>query len=237
MTSDIALNSAAQQQQQNASPRNNGLPGLAEDFDDFLRLLTTQLQNQDPTQPMSTEEFTNQLVQFSQVEQSINTNTKLDELISLQGKDPLQEALGFIGNIASYEGSEFFFDGDNPSEIGYSLNNPAQETQIIIRDQFGTEVRRASGRTAPGAHGFSWDGTDNSGSPVQPGTYNVEVNAFDEEGNLVTTSTLVKGEVRGIENDGSQTFLLVGERAIPQSQILRIEQPEDLPANEDQATQ
>lgn len=238
MTTEAALNSALQNTQSNSrTSSNSDTVGLAEDFDDFLNLLTTQLQNQDPTEPLKTKEFTNQLVQFSQVEQSINMNSKLDELISLQQRDPLSTAASFIGKQASYEGSEFFFDGESPAELQYSLNNPSIDTQIVIRDQFGTEVYRTGGRTGAGAHDFEWDGTDMAGNPVGPGTYSVGVQAIDGDGNLVQTATLVKGLVRGIESDGNQTFLLIGERAIPQDLILRIENPDDIPTSEDQATQ
>lgn len=198
---------------------------LAQDFDDFLVLLTTQLQNQDPTAPLETEEFTNQLVQFSQVEQQISTNEKLDELIAFQLVDPLSDATDFVGLSVSYEGSEFFFDGDNSSDISYSLNDSAAETEIIISDEFGQEVFRASGRTSPGSHNFVWDGIDNQGTPVPPGTYQVEIEAVDRQGEDVFSATLVQGIVRGVETDGLNTFLLVGERAIPQSQVLRLEQP------------
>ena len=240
MSSDIALqNALSQQQVASGSSANNpdqAAVGLAEDFDDFLSLLTTQLQNQDPTEPMSTEEFTNQLVQFSQVEQQINSNQKLDDLIALQNQDPLQTATGFVGLRASFDGRKFFYDGDNPSRLSYSLNNPSEQTEITVLDQFGGEVYSTDGRTGAGAHEFIWDGTDNAGNPVEPGTYQIDVRAQTEDGDPVTTATLVSGRVRGIESDGQQTFLLVGERAIPQSQILRIEEPAKLPANEDEAT-
>ena len=231
MVSDVQLNQSVQTQTQQDQSQ------LISDFDEFLLLLTTQLENQDPTEPLSTEEFTNQLVQFSQVEQQIATNSKLDELISLQLTDPLSGASSFVGMIASYEGSEFYFDGENPSEMSYSLNNPSVDTQIIIRDEFGTEIYRESGRTGAGSHDFIWDGLDNNGDPVEPGTYNVTIDAIDADGNQVFNATLVKGEVRGIETDGLNTFLLIGERAVPQSQVLRLEQPsQNIDQDQDQAT-
>ena len=231
MVSDIGLNQAVQQQQ-SQSQTEADRSALAQDFDDFLTLLTTQLQNQDPTEPLSTEEFTNQLVQFSQVEQSINTNTKLDELIALQSVDPLTGAANLVGLTASYEGSEFFFNGEQDSKLSYSLNNSAVDTTVTVTDQFGLEVFSTSGKTAPGSHEFVWDGTDNNGDPVEPGTYRLEVESFGSDGEPVTTATLVNGTVRGIETDGLNTFLLIGERAVPQSQILRLEQP-DAPSGND----
>ena len=79
MVSDVTINSALNQQQKTESAKT----GLAEDFAQFLTLLTVQLQNQDPLSPMDTTEFTNQLVAFTGVEQQINTNQKLDSLVAM----------------------------------------------------------------------------------------------------------------------------------------------------------
>lgn len=98
MTADVTLTGAMNKAQ---TTQRQGLK-LAEDFDQFLNLLTTQLQNQDPLNPMDSNEFTNQIVQFSQVEQAINTNQKLDSLVSLQLASISGAALNYVGMDISY---------------------------------------------------------------------------------------------------------------------------------------
>ena len=108
MVSDVTVSGAVNNAQKTAQQA----VGLAEDFDQFLILLTTQLQNQDPLNPMDSTEFTNQLVQFSQVEQAINQNQKLDDLVSLQLGSVSSVALGYVGLDVNYISSDMNFDGD-----------------------------------------------------------------------------------------------------------------------------
>src|SRR3974390_2835673 len=82
-----------------------GAQGLAGNFNEFLKLLTTQLQNQDPLSPMDTNQFTQQLVQFSSVEQQINMNTQLSTLISLQQTAQTAQAASFIGATVTVNGA------------------------------------------------------------------------------------------------------------------------------------
>ena len=113
MVSDVTIGTALNQQANTAA----STASLAEDFSQFLQLLTIQLQNQDPLSPMETNEFTNQLVAFTGVEQQINTNQKLDSLVALQLGNSTGQALGYIGNDISYISSEFNYDGTNDVTI------------------------------------------------------------------------------------------------------------------------
>ena len=101
----------------NQNKTNSSTVKLADDFQQFLTLLTTQLQNQDPLSPMDSTEFTNQLVQFAQVEQSINSNQKLDDLVALQLSSISSVALGYVGMDISYISSDMHNDGTNPVEV------------------------------------------------------------------------------------------------------------------------
>ena len=141
-------------------------------FSDFLNLLTVQLQNQDPLSPMDSTEFTNQLVQFSAVEQQINANQKLDNLVALQLSNSLSSSQSFVGNDISYVSSELYFDG-SPSELRYSLPRAAQNATLRIFNEDGGLIYEEAVSGQPGAHTFSWDGRQLGGGVAPDGTYEV----------------------------------------------------------------
>ncbi len=223
MVSDVtvtgAINNAQKTQQQSAK--------LAEDFDQFLVLLTTQLQNQDPLNPMDSSEFTNQLVQFSQVEQSINTNQKLDDLVSLQLGSVSSVALGYVGLDVNYISSEMTYDGQTPVKISYALESEAYGAKVNVYNESGELVYSKAVDKTAGAHEFVWDGSHQGGGKVDAGTYSVSIDATDSEGKMIDTSTVVSGHVRGIESQNGVVYLLIGERAVPLGQVINA----TLPAN------
>ena len=139
MASDVTVNKAVQSQLKTL----NGNAQLAEDFDDFLRLLTTQLQNQDPLSPLDTNEFTSQLVQFAGVEQQINMNQKLNDLVSLGIGTSFSGALSYVGLDVSYLSSELNFDGSTPVKIDYAIDGVPKEAAVNIYDGTGALVRKA----------------------------------------------------------------------------------------------
>ncbi len=222
MTSDVTLSGTITKAQ------NTGQQSvkLAEDFSQFLTLLTTQLQNQDPLSPMDSTEFTNQLVQFSQVEQSINTNQKLDSLLSLQLASISSVALGYVGLDITYTSAEMNFDGTNDIDINYGLAEQASVAKVNIYAEDGTLVRSMDAPKSPGAQKVVWDGKDKNGNLMEPGTYSVKVDAANKDGKPITVSTAVSGNVRGIESQDGVIYLLVGERAIALSSVINASVPE-----------
>ena len=230
MVSDVTVGAALDAQSRTAAAQT----GLAEDFQQFLTLLTTQLQNQDPLSPMDTTEFTNQLVAFTGVEQQINTNQKLDDLVALQLNNAMGSALGYVGLDASYVSSEFFSDGETPVTINYALSGVAVDADLRILDENGTTVFETSAATAAGSHEFIWDGLDSFGNPVEPGTYTIQIDALDANDEAVSSSTVVEGRVRGVETQNGLIFLLIGERAVSVGNILNVSQP--APADDDTTT-
>lgn len=234
MTADVNLNTVLNQQQNTSQTRQQ----LSQDFDQFLILLTTQLQNQDPLSPMDTTEFTNQLVAFSGVEQQINTNEKLDSLVQLQLNNTFSSALGYVGLDVSYLGSEVTFDGETPTPINYALDSEAFEAKINIFDDQGNLIYDTDISGNTGAQEFVWDGTTNGGTIAAPGTYSVQIGALDIDGNAIGSTTVVTGQVRGVETQNGSIFVLVGERAVSVSNVLNaseprvFETPDDDPATE-----
>lgn len=195
---------------------------LGNDFDQFLTLLTTQLQNQDPLDPLDSTEFTNQLVQFSQVEQQIAQNERLEEIVGLQRASTINNAIGFIGKEVRYEGSQFSYDGSSELEMSYFLVENSAQTQISILDQSNNVIRSFSGSTAAGEHLLDWDGLDNDGNPVPPGQYELQVGAQDAEGRAVQTSSLVPGRVSGVEVIDGQVVLVMDDLIVGIDTILSV---------------
>lgn len=221
MVSDVTIQSALNQQQKTE----NAKTGLADDFSEFLTLLTVQLQNQDPLSPMDTTEFTNQLVAFTGVEQQINTNQKLDSLVALNLGNSFSSALNYVGKQASYVSSEFYHDGSNPSTVKYALNDNAFEATIRVVDEAGNTVYEQDAQTDVGSHDFVWDGTKTSGAPAAAGTYSIRIDALDFDGNAVGSSTVVSGLISGIETQNGAIFALVGDRAVSVGNILNVSVP------------
>jgi flagellar basal-body rod modification protein FlgD len=226
MVSDVTVTGLAK----NAQKTQGAGVQLAEDFNQFLILLTTQLQNQDPLNPMDSSEFTNQLVQFSQVEQAINTNQKLDDLVSMQLGSISSVALGYVGLDINYLSAEMTYDGAKPVKVSYALEQEAFSAKINILDEKGQLVFSKTVDKSAGAHEFVWNGEHSGGGAVESGTYAVSIDALDSEGNKIDTSTVVSGRVRGIESQNGMVFLLVGKRAVPLGQVINATLPEEAPA-------
>lgn len=222
MVSDVTLTGAATNAQKT---QNQGLK-LAEDFSQFLTLLTTQLQNQDPLNPMDSSEFTNQLVQFSQVEQAINSNQKLDNLVGMQLATMPSIGLNYVGMDITYRSIDLNYDGTNPTKISYALNTDAATAELKVLDEDGKLIFSTDVPNDPGSHEYTWDGSMNGGSAkAPPGTYTVRIDAFDSEEEQIDVSTAVTGRVRGIEAQDGLVFLLVGERAVALNNVINANKP------------
>ena len=223
MTSDVTLTQAAQ----NVQTTQQQSLKLADDFNQFLTLLTTQLQNQDPLNPMDSTEFTNQIVQFSQVEQAINSNKKLDEMVGLQLASISSVGLNYVGMDVSYRSAEMNFDGETPVKINYAIGEQAQGATLHILDEEGNIVLTKEVDKDVGSHEFIWNGEHNGEGTVGSGTYTLRVDANNAEGNAIDVPTVVSGRVRGIESQDGTILLLIGERAVPINSIINATQPED----------
>lgn len=189
---------------------------LNQDFDQFLRLLTTQLQNQDPLNPMDSTEFTNQLVSFSQVEQQIKTNDQLESLLAFQTLNLTAVGLSFIGKNVEITDDEFHMDGTNGASMSYAMLEGAVKGTISITDADGKTVYKADADLAAGNHRFTWDGKDTNGVAVPAGTYKLQVSAMDEQDNSLNLTTFVPGFVEGIESgDDGNLNVIVNGRLVP----------------------
>lgn len=200
---------------------------LTKDFDNFLTLLTTQLQFQDPLNPTDTSEFTNQLVSFSQLEQQILQSERIDNLVKTSQAATINAATSFIGKTVRYEGDTFNFSGADANtavEFGYFLTENANDTRLSVLDTSGRVVRSIQGDTGSGEHTWVWDGLDNNGQPVGPGTYLFQVGAVGEGDRAVQTSGLVPSTITGMEISNGTVSLTAGNVAIGLDSILSVRQ-------------
>lgn len=166
---------------QNSTASANAFSSLTQNFDTFLTLLTTQLRNQDPLNPLDTEKFTSQLVQFAGVEQSIKTNSHLEALIALQAASDRDGALGFVGRNVTVESDRALFDG-TAANWTYTLPSDAAAVSFSIVDGNGAVVARQTGAAKGGSHTLNWDGAKDNGSTAAPAIYRLVVEARDATG-------------------------------------------------------
>ncbi|MDR3514861.1 MAG: FlgD immunoglobulin-like domain containing protein [Azospirillaceae bacterium] len=186
----------------------------------FLKLLVTQLQNQDPLSPTDTSQFTQQLVEYAQVEQQIKTNTKLDTLVSQGNTTQTAAALSFIGMEVQVSGDTTNYDGSTPLEFAYTLSSAASSITATITDSSGSTVDTLTLSTTSGSHTVTWDGTSSSGSSVSSGAYTVSISATNASGSSMDVSESVYGKVTAIESQNSTTSLLLGDVSVDLSNVI-----------------
>lgn len=153
------------------------------DYQDFLTLLTAQLKNQDPLKPMDSTAFVSQLAQFSNVEQQVKMNQKLDGLVtSLVGND-FSEASNVLGKYVSATGGKTYIqDTDTQASFSYQTAENVKSVFATITDRFGNEVKKMSLPVAPKGAAENWDLTDNNNEKVEKGLYKITINTTDDEG-------------------------------------------------------
>ena len=186
---------------------------LNEDLNRFLTLLVTQLQNQDPLDPLDATEFTSQLVQFASVEQQIFQNSNLEKLLNLQETNQISQMVDFIGKRVEYFGQELSLEKGN-AEFSYVMPSSVVDANVNISNSAGQNVFFAKGDTTAGKHTVIWDGVDKNGNQQSDGKYSVLVSGTDPQGNLVTIEHLMVGSVSGAGVEESQVKLFIGEDII-----------------------
>lgn len=194
---------------------------LAEDFDQFLTLLTTQLKNQDPTNPLDTNEFTNQLVLFTQTEQLVQSNSNLEDLITLSEGAQMANAASYIGKVVDAQGNTIHLK-DGESIYNYRLPQTADKVTINIIDESGKVVRTETGEVDAGVHTFVWDGKDTDGNLMPDGPYKMSVTALDSAGKSMGVTTSVTGTVDGVSVNSGKIVLSVNGVEIPIEQVTGI---------------
>jgi flagellar basal-body rod modification protein FlgD len=191
--------------------------------DDFLTLFVTQLQNQDPLNPMDGTQFISQLAQLTQVEQAYNTNSNLEKLIGMMNDSSALSSVSYIGQEITAAGSEVALTSGGEAKLSYVVPKTAEQVVVQIKDSSGSTVRTLTqGQTAPGAASLVWDGRNDAGTALPSGTYTFAVKGVDSSGNTFTCETRTGGKVDGVSFSGSSPVLTVGGLEIPFSSLLSV---------------
>ena len=202
----------------------DALASLSGDYSNFLTLLTTQLKNQDPLSPMDTTQFTQQLVQFSAVEQQINGNKKLDQLIGLQSTANAYGAVGFVGTTIAANSDQLPLQGGK-AKFDYTIEHTSGSATLKILNSAGNVVMLKQVDATIGTHPVAWDGTDYFGNQLPDGQYTVAVSYQDAAGKSYDAPTTTYGKVdSAVIADGS-VYLKLGDVTIPLSNVLSISRP------------
>ena len=178
--------------------------------EDFLTLLVTQLQNQDPLNPSDPTEFTAQLAQFSSLEQLFTVNETLQSLTSATQGQQQMSALSLIGREAVFD-SEKFTLGTESVTLGYNLAATADRVELHVQDENGKSlaILKPEDKTA-GTHFINWDGLDLNGRQVSPGDYRLSILALDTAQEGIQAKPLFRSRISGVDLDPSGSVLVTG---------------------------
>lgn len=193
---------------------------IADNFDSFLQILTTQLKNQNPLDPMDTNQFTQQLVQFTGVEQQLKTNEFLEAMVLSNQNSGQSAAVGYIGKTVTASGVK--------SELGatgakwHFAVDEAATINVTVKDAAGNVVFTKQGNVPSGESIFTWDGLSSDGKEMPDGTYSINIQAKNADGKMVGVATEMTGEVTGVDFTGSEPVLLVGSARVNMSAVLSV---------------
>ena len=194
---------------------------IAGNFQDFLLLLTTQLKNQSPLDPLDTNQFTQQLVQFAGVEQQLKSNDTLNSMLTSMKSTSTSNAASYIGMKVTADGSTANLSAGAASWTVTPAKDSKRAT-ITISDANGTAIATKSLTLKAGAQTFTWDGRDASGTVQPDGEYKIAVSAVDVSGQSVAVSTELSGVVSAVDVSGGAPVFSVGSSSIPLAKIKTI---------------
>ena len=191
--------------------------GVADNFDMFLKILTTQLRNQNPLDPLDTHQFTQQLVQFSSVEQAVKQNTQLETLNKLMLASASSNAVSYIGNGITADGTVNYLRGGSAEWI--IAAGRSGTANIQIKDASGNLVREINMDIESGPNNLKWDGRSNSGMALPDGRYSITVNAKNALNAPIPAETRLKGKVDGVDFSTGEPLLQIGDMYVPISLV------------------
>jgi flagellar basal-body rod modification protein FlgD len=200
-----------------------GVLGFTQNFNTFLTLLTTQLKNQNPLSPLDTNQFTQQLVMFSQVEQQIQTNSQLSTLIAGQAASEAVGALPMVGRSIEYSGNQAVLQ-NGQATYSYTLpSGGAASASITIQDSGGHTVFQTTADPSAGKHSFVWNGQTTAGAQLPDGgTYTIQVSAAAADNSSVTATTTAIGTVTGVSVSNNVATFDVSGVEVPMNQLVSV---------------
>lgn len=204
----LASSNTASKASATATSLSNSRTGIANNFDQFLQLLTTQLKNQSPLDPLDTNQFTQQLVQFAGVEQQLRTNETLSSLVTANKVNNATSALGFVGaNVTLDRKGSPMQDG----QVKWLFNAPRAGTaSVTIKDPDGNTVYVGAKTLSAGEQEYTWDGKLPNGSQASAGEYTISVSASDSARQVMDVKAYMLARVDSVDVSGDSPTIKVG---------------------------
>ncbi len=198
--------------------------------DDFLMLLVTELQNQDPLNPMDNSEFVAQLAQFSALEQLTNANKNLETLQMYQNSLNNAQAVGMIGKDITASGNTMELAEGADATLEFDLPANAADVSVDIFNSAGNFVTTLqAGAMGAGHHSLTWNGTDSDAEDVPAGIYMFEVHAIGEDNVPLETDKYTQGRVTGVTYRNGSPYLMTGDNLVPLAAVREVTNPEMTP--------
>lgn len=196
-------------------------PSIAATFDQFLTLLTTQLQSQNPLDPLDTNQFTQQLVQFAGVEQQLKTNSQLESLVAQGKSQSMPVVASFVGMKLTADGSTATLAGNQAS---WSVKSPAAGTATFtITDKDNKTVYSETRKVTAGQQSYTWNGKDQNKATYPAGDYRLSVAAKDASGRAINVSTEIEGVVDSVRFEGETPILMMGNQRVAYDKVRQIQ--------------
>jgi flagellar basal-body rod modification protein FlgD len=193
-----------------------------DNYNQFLTLLTTQLQHQDPTAPLDTNQFTQQLVQFSQVEQQLKGNAKLDAIIANTGStSQISSLLGYVGLNATINSAQGVLKNGSATWT-VSAPSSADNADVSISDANGRKIASYKQSLRAGDQKITWDGLDSNGNQVADGIYSIAVAGVNSAGTSFTATSKISTQISGIDSSSGSATLIAGGLSFKPEQVVAV---------------
>ena len=212
-----ATTSAPANTNTNAQNGTSALGNLSNNFTDFLSLLMTQLRNQDPSSPMDANQFTTELVQFSSVQQQINTNSDLTQLIQLTQASQIEQSASLIGKPVTASSTQLSLQG-GAAKINFNTT-AAGPVAIAVYNGAGAQIRADTLTSDSGANSWSWNGKDANGIKMADGAYKVTVTALGVNGPTSQIPFTITATATAVQNNAGSVQIQMGKLSLPFSAV------------------
>jgi flagellar basal-body rod modification protein FlgD len=200
---------------------NGALAKTSADFNMFLKMLTTQMQNQDPLNPMDTAQYTQQLVQYSQVEQSIQQTGTLKDILGRLTTQDMAQSSSFIGREAQFDSDVSGLSAAAPAQWAFTTDRAVGSLLATVTDSAGKVVDTRPVDPATSGR-FSWDGKLSNGERAPAGSYSLSIQGADLSGTVVPVSVQSVGTVKQVTSANGVVQLGVNGADMPASKLIRV---------------
>jgi len=193
---------------------------LADNYEMFLNLLTVQLQNQNPLEPMDADQFADQLTKYSSLEQQIKTNDHLEQMLQTMSAANMGAIVSYIGKEIEASGTKTVFNGSSAT-WAYSVDQAAT-AKVTILNSAGAAVYTEQVQLSSGTGSYSWDGRTSTGGTAPEGSYTLSIEATDSTGSAVSVTTNIRGTVDEVDLSGGEAVLKIGDISVPVGSVTAI---------------